>query len=327
MTLHFQICFGRKQFLAMAIVAIVVMPMACVDDSPKKGVKIGTRPLPLVDVSKLKFETPELKKRFDSIDVSATEFAKGDFDHWSYGGKGNNVIAVWAKGVALGEDRCRLRGPIDELKLFHRIHVVVIRVPPTAPVNGTCLRVEFVAPRPEDWCVDLWYEERLPPNNGYLLVKFFRWDPAKYSIMSFYPDEQFKERIDLPISRYTVSATTVELPSELSLKDRFVRYVKSAHALREACVVDLAELQKRVTALINAHKVQKKVYGEPDGGRPPPFHLEPLSPDEEQAALVRAKRSFAAQEELIRTHHKEMYEALRKSFPLERCWPELAGRQ
>src|SRR5947209_1890183 len=159
MTLHFPICIGRKQFLTMAVVAIVVMPMACVDNSPKKGEKIGARPLPLVDVSKLKFETRELKKRFDSFDVAASEFAKEDFDHWSYGGQGNNVIAEWAKGVALGGDRCRLRGPIDELKLFHRIHVEVIRIPPTAPVNGTRLRAEFVAPRPKDWCVDLWYEE------------------------------------------------------------------------------------------------------------------------------------------------------------------------
>jgi len=56
---------------------------------------------------------------------------------------------------------------------------------------------------------------------------------------------------------------------------------------------------------------------------PLPDESRPLTAVEEQAELAKAKEYFAAQAKLMKAHHEAIYAAWRKSFPVERCWPEL----
>lgn len=131
----------------------------------------------------------------------------------------------------------------------------------------------------------------------------------------------------LPITGYAVGDSAVGLFNEQALPQNFGRQVRSAEAMRDAYIADLAELEKRTVALIQSHKAQKKVYGKYQGGGIPPDHtLQPLTPEEEKEELAKAKRYFADQAMLMRDNHQAMYAAWRKSFPIEDCWPELKGK-
>lgn len=341
-----RIVFGFQYFLAAMVVAVI--SMACVQSSAAKGK--NPPPLP-VTVDSLKFETPTLKKRFQSFDAAARQVvAEKGFEHETWGGIGGNLVK-WtsSKGIDIREPRVILRGPIDSLKLIHRVEVSAIGLPIPA-TKAVGFWVQYVAPKPDQWCVYVSYLEGANQNfmaTGWSM-KFFRWDPAAIAARAYGgPEDHAKDLIEFPISRYSASATTIELASNLSLYDGFLRYAKSADAMRDVCLADLAELEARVVKTIAAHKCEKQVYEKSRrllwfrfssqtpkfrwepllSSLPPKFQLEPLTAEEEKAELARANEHFAAQAQLVRTHHREMYEVLRKSFPLERCWPELAEKK
>ena len=277
-----------------------------------------------VEIDSLHFDLLEHQQRFLSFDKTARAFANQDFEHRPYELLGSFVQAVWAKGIGFDEP-CTLRGPRASNKDIHRITVDTIVTPVPGRAKAAALRVEVIPADADKWCVYLYYREAAKQNvtePGWSIL-FFRWDPAKLGIVPFRPQDNVKDRLEIPLLQYAISASDVHLPSKLSVNDSFLRYVRSADAMRDAFLADLAEVEKQAIAFLDAHKAMKKVYGESRGNLPPPEHLEPLTAREEKAERAKAKEYFAAQAQFMRAHHDEMYAALRKSFPLERCWKEL----
>lgn len=313
--------------LLVGIVCVTSVVGAASPKTPADRSAAVSRPIeidPLID--SLKFELPELRQRFLSFDKAAREFAVKDFAYRHYQPEfGNFLWATWSKGIGCDEP-CVFRGPRDSLRDIHRIRVETIVVPTPDQAKAAGLAVEAVPANPDQWCVCWYFREATEQNvtGPDWSIVFFRWDPAKLSIDPFRPQEETKEKIVLPVYGYGVSACAVSVNSKLSVNESFLRYVRSADAMRDSCIADLAELEKRVILLIEAHKAYKTVYGAYyGGGIPPPSHEEPLNTEEEKTEVVKAKAYFAAQAQCMRDHHRDMYRALRKSFPLERCWKEL----
>jgi hypothetical protein len=290
------------------------------EEAPEVG------PRPALDVASLKFDRPELRQRFLDFDAAARRFAAdvGGFAHRPYRQGGNFITAVWAKNadpdlpIAL-----RGGGPPKEV---HRIRVDTIVVPfPQAKAAG--LGVELVAPGPDGWCVSFRYREatlQQVMGSGWG-VTLYRWDPAKYGkLVPFRPQEQAKERLTLPLWGHAVADSGVQVGGRRPVEEDFLRHARSAAAMRDAYLADLAELEGLVAAFVADHKAQKKVYEEKyNGPGAPPHRLVALTAEEEAAELAKAKAHFAAQAKLMRDHHEAAYAAWRRSFPLERCWPQL----
>ncbi len=286
--------------------------------------KVRPQPAP-IEAAALKFSSPDAGNLFLACDKTAREFAAQGYEHRSYELGGNFVTAVWSKGADFTRP-IQLRGPQKKLQAIHRIRVDAIVIPFPQAVTGG-LAVEHVPADPEKWCVSLSYHEGA--NNAVTgpgwSIYLFRWDATKYGrITPFQPWEQAKDRIDLPVRGYAVAATPVPFHSDLSYQENFLRHMESAEAMRDAFLADLEQVEAKSLALIESHGARKEVSEEyRGGGIPPRKHAEPLTADDEAAQLAKAKQYFATQAQLMRAHYEEMYGAVRASFPLEKCFPEL----
>lgn len=289
-------------------------------DAPTRPIRHGVP----IDKAVLDFVSPEEGGRFAEFDAVARQFA-GDFAFSGYYRNGNSVSAIWARGIDF-ETPASLTGPLGAMKGIHRISVGTT-VMPFPKATSAKVSVEAVSPTPDEWCVGFSCEERKgkeKTTHGWTLI-LYRWDAAKHDgVNTFSPFDRAKERFWLPLGGYMVAATPVERDLRIEPR-RFLQHLRSATAMRDAYLADLADLEQRTVALIQQHKAQKKVYGKYQGrGIPPPSWTSPLTEAEEQAELAKAKQYFAAQAKSMREQHETAYAAWRRSFPVERCWPELA---
>jgi hypothetical protein len=285
-----------------------------------------------VNVKSLRFETPELEKKFFSFDKAARNFAADDFAYQPYYELGTFVPAVWTKGIGF-EEPCEFGGSLRTPHNIHRITVEAI-IAPLPHARGVGLSIETVGANPDTWCVSFWYSEA---KNQHVVtpawhITFFRWNPAHLTRTGFRPIDEAKEEVTLPLRSYTVRNSEVEIKSDVSIETDFVSHVISATKMRDEYLVDLDRLEKRVVKLIQGHEAKKEVFDKVVGhgifqiyhSEPrPPSHFEPLSENEEIAELAKAKQKFTKLRKLINDYHEAMYAAFRKSFPVERCWAEL----
>ncbi|HEY1376852.1 MAG TPA: hypothetical protein VGF55_08655 [Gemmataceae bacterium] len=296
--------------------------IGCFELAPKPPAQPQPAAAP-VPVDQLAFEDPKHRQRFFAFDKAVREFAGPGFDHRDYRRGGSFVRAAWAKGVAL-DPWLTLRGrpPAD----VYRLEVDTIVVGGRA--KSAALTVETVRADPAQWSVYLYYREAAEQNvtEPWWSIKFFRWDPSKLGVMPFRPDEYVQERLDVPVRSYDVRDSRVELPPDARVKEGFLRYVRSADALRDAYLADLAELERRAVALIDEHRGKKRVIVRYRGSIPPETRLDSLTADEERDARALAKVHFAKQAQFMRDRHRVLYAALRKAFPLEKCWEELEAK-
>jgi hypothetical protein len=301
------------------------VPVIAIDSLKLDGGKERPKPnVQAVAIDSLKFDTPELQKRFKEFDTAARQFAGKDFDYQPPQLGGNFVQEVWAKGIGFTEP-CELRGPREAFKGIHRISVDTIVVPfPQA--KAAAVAVVVVAPDPNSWCVLFAYRESTHQEvtgPGWWIT-FYRWNPDRLGSVPFLFYDQAKERITLPIRNYSVRDSGVGLSAPPSILEDFVQHARSARAMRDVYLANLAQLEKLARAFIQEHKAQKKVYDKDTGsGLPPLSHLEPLTAEEEKEELAKAKQFFSAQTKFMEDHHEALYAAWRKSFPLENCWPEV----
>lgn len=280
---------------------------------------------PSVDIDSLRFANEPLRKRFTDFDATAKTFAKEGFQHRPYQLGGNFVTAVWAKGFDFTLPLL-IRETRETFPGIHRIKVDTIVVPPPE-AKSAALEVEVVTKDPNDWSLMLMYREATQqgvtgPAWG---IVFYRWDEEQLGhIFPFRPMERAKESLSIPPRYYVLGAGDVRGQRERPIDEDFVWFVQSAEGMRDAFLTELAKLEKGVRERIASGQVQKRVRGKYRGdGRPPPSRLVALSAEELKEEQVKAERHFAVQEKLMREHHKAMYAALRKSFPLERCWAGL----
>lgn len=289
------------------------------------------RPEPVpdaVNIDLLTFDPPELQDHFRCLDTAARGFVDQGFVVRPYQQGGNFVKSIWAKGIGFTEPSI-LGGSRESLTRIHRISINAVVVPfPRAKAAG--LDVEVVTSDPQDWSVSFWHRKgtRQQVAGSGWGITLYRWNPDRFeSVKPFRPFEEFKERLLLPVSGYDSGTIELQIRSERHTEDGMVEHLRSAEALRDATLADLARLEAKVVSVIRDHKAEKKVQGEYSGrGVPPPFHWEPLTREEETLELAKANEFFAAQTKLVREQYEAMYAALRSSFPFERVWPEIGAK-
>lgn len=278
----------------------------------------------------LVFDTPQLKERFNRFDSLTRELAKkeGDWKHRDYTQGGNFVTAIWAKGAGYDDD-CRLsREPKHQVGI-HRIEVDTIVVGGTA--KSAALTIERVDASPQEWSVLCNYREATEQSvtGAGWRATVFKWDAGRqHTYIPFRPYEQTTAKFDLgPRYGYQVQDTRVEVVTDLSQEDSFLLYLKSPESLRDAWLSANKELLRKVEETIASHEVQKRVFGKYAGdGKPPPSHVELLTPAEEEAELAKARQHFTQLQQLVQDEHEAIHAALRKAFPFEKCWSELKPR-
>jgi hypothetical protein len=99
------------------------------------------------------------------------------------------------------------------------------------------------------------------------------------------------------------------------------RYLGSAEALRKGGLDLLARARAGLLELFARHEPKVGVEGPYLGhGVPPEITYRDATAAEEASEKAKAMAHFDAQEALLRDHYQEMYAALVRAFPVDRCW-------
>lgn len=115
--------------------------------------------------------------------------------------------------------------------------------------------------------------------------------------------------------------TDVVLPAGLPPVNELADYIESADSMRNRGVARLDALQQKAVSTIISHQVLHCDYGsQTTSDVPPPCNPRPLTYVEETQALAEADAYFSEQKQLLADNYQEMYAALLKAFPLDRCW-------
>ncbi|MGI8982611.1 MAG: hypothetical protein ACR2FY_25545 [Pirellulaceae bacterium] len=300
--------------------------ISCSTSGPATNPGAG-KATPTVDVAALDFDTPELKDRFQLFDRAARELAAAETDwkHHEYTVGSNFVTAVWAQGAGYDEE-CRLSREPQHQVGTRKVEVDTIVVGDKA--KSAAITIERVDASPQQWSVFCHYREATEQavTGAGWGVTLFKWDAQKQkSYIPFRPYEQTTSRIQLgPRYTYQVENTPVEVFSELSQEQDFLRYLESPESLRDAYLEASDKLLKKIEEIIATHQAEKRIFGEYKGdGRPPPTSVKPLTSAEEAAELAKARKHFAELDEIMNKDRVAIHAALRRAFPFEKCWPEL----
>lgn len=278
----------------------------------------------VVEISKLEFDTPKLKKQFVDFDAAARNSANSDFAFCDYQLGGNFVRAIWTRGIGFHEPGV-LSGPFDSLEGFQRISVDA-SVFPFPKAKSVALRVESCLASPERWCVLFDFRDSTSqhPTPAGWYAYIYRWDATRYGQHTpFRPINEDADKISLPMRFHRICDSEVVVRSQRRTEDDLLHYFRSAESLRDAYLEDLALVEEQALGMIEQHQIWKE---EPIKGRrgiPEPTEHRLLTPEETQVELAKAKEFFTVQADLVRNHYNEIYSAWRASFPMEMCWPEL----
>jgi len=92
--------------------------------------------------------------------------------------------------------------------------------------------------------------------------------------------------------------------------------------MRDRGLAQNQALEQKVITAIPSNQITTCDHGPYQGdGIPPQCTPRPLTPEEEEEELELAEVYFAEQDQLLRNHHREMYEAWMMTFPFNECWP------
>jgi hypothetical protein len=104
------------------------------------------------------------------------------------------------------------------------------------------------------------------------------------------------------------------------LRDELARFIRSAESMRDAGVALLEKTRSDTAHFLSSHAAKVGVYGPSKGGGiPPALTLRDATPAEEAAELAKANAHFDHDAALLRDHYQEMYAALLRAFPVDRC--------
>jgi hypothetical protein len=319
---------SSKRVLVLVLMGTGLLASCSSSDS---GSNPGSSANKTIDVAALDFDTPELKNRLQVFDRTASEVAAEEkgWKHRAYTQGGNFVSAIWVLGEGY-DDECRPSREPQHQVGTRKIEVDTIVVGDKA--KSAAVTLERVAASAEEWSVLCHYREATEQGvtGAGWGATLFKWDAQKQkSHVPFRPYEQTTVKFHLgPRYRYQVENTTVEVDSELPQEKDFLRYLASAELLRDTYLQANDKLLKKVEETISSHKAEKRIFGEYKGdGRPPPTSVKPLTAAEETAELAKARKQFAELDRVVHKEYAAIHAALRKSFPFEKCWPELEPRE
>ncbi|MCI0394083.1 MAG: hypothetical protein L0332_01810 [Chloroflexi bacterium] len=277
-------------------------------------------PFPAVAVEELQFADAETGRRFVALDACARALAGPDWVHEAYRPIGNFYQASWCS-QANSQEECFLRDVAAGGREIQVVELSTLFYPGQFPqVFGLNLWARW-APAGQGWGAAFSFAEGGQGVMGSGFSLYFTEYPD--GMAPRFPASGSEVTAVGLGDRYTyqVHESLVEHASGRPLREELAAYLASPEAMRNQGLANLAALQQKVEETILAHQVTTCEYGPYEGdGIPPACTLRPLTADEEAAALAEAEQHFNGQQRLLSDDYQEMYAALLKAFPLDRCW-------
>jgi hypothetical protein len=272
-------------------------------------------PMLTVGLDDLRFDDPEIERRFRALDVCIREITADGWRTTGYKLIGNFYSSRWCQGDGARDD-CQIASSTQYNRDQHVIELETFFYPSSYPqVFGLKLAALWV-PEQDGWGAHFHFSEG--GRNFYgegVGISFSQYEAGSREPVA-------TVSVIGPLT-YGLFETGVTLPPEaLSAREELALYLVSPEALRDEGLAQIQALAARVDETIRTHQVTACDRGPYEGnGIQPPCTPRPLTPEEESAELARATAYFDEQQRLLRENYREMYAALMQAFPLDRCWP------
>jgi hypothetical protein len=262
------------------------------------------------DVPKLKFESPDCERRFKALRAFFAERArKPGWDHIPIRELGNFFEESWCFPPEAGwncfsgyarEKRRTLWYEVSTL-FYDSAWPTVFGLNVSAGNNA----------READWGAQLFYSVQGKGVVGQgLALEFLKFE-----------GEEIKARVHLGTTlEYKAEATSIRVSAPGDGIAELALYYASPASFRDTALAREDALIAEVERAFKAHEVLKRVYGEYKGRGIPPMHEDvPLTPDEEKAALEKARRELAADRQAIEKNGELFHRLLTDLIPIA-CW-------
>jgi hypothetical protein len=229
---------------------------------------------------------------------------------------GNYYTARWCVGSGAGYPGypCGLSGETEHDRDQYVLWLYTAFYPSDFPeVSGIGMNV-YQVPETEGWGVNLAYIEDILRGNGFWLN------------FDLYPDPVGEPQSHLytgPGLEYKVHETVVQVDYNFSLspRDEFSQFIASSESMRDNWLARDEELHMKVIQVIGSGDVTTCDYGPYKGdGTEPECLPRPLSSAEFDETLTAAEQFFMERRNLMLQNYQEMYDALLRAFPFDRCW-------
>jgi hypothetical protein len=299
--------------IELAAGAMVFSILACRFFSPP-----GTStPQTIVPVHDLRFTDVKTGERFSTLDGCIQNMAGPSWRTTSYRLLGNFYQSDWCKGAGARDDCQIASGTIDQ-RDQHDLSLYTLFYSQDYPqVFGLGLQALWV-PKATGWGASFYFAEQ-----GQSIVGE-GWSATFSEYNS--PSGPADSRVDLGWKiGYTIHGpheTTFEQASDLPLREDLAAYLASPENLRDLGLKQIQALATQVDEAIRSHQVQACDQGPYQGnGIPPACTLRPMTAAEEATERDKARAYFESEENSLREHYQEIYNAWMTAFPLNQCWP------
>lgn len=272
--------------------------------------------LPLVGVEALQFSDAQTGERFRALDACIQEVAAEGWRTTGYQIIGNSYESRWCTGAGTRDDCQIASGSADDRDqrvITLETYLYQDRYP---EVFGLGVNVLW-NPAEDGWGASFYFSE----DGGGIYSENASIGFSRYESGRREPTEQVS--IIGPFS-YAVLETGVYASdsSNLSEREKLTLALSSPEAMRDMALGYYADLAAEVEAALRSGAITACDRGEyRNDGIQPACTPRPLTPDELSAELERAEVYFAHQQSLLQSNYEEMYLALYRAFPFDRCWP------
>jgi hypothetical protein len=295
-------------------------PIASVDElqfkDPEAVSALTAQPIVIVD--ELQFKDPETGQRFRTLDRCIQGIVDDTWQEKPYYSGGNFYESRWCRGTGTRNECQIASGSSDNRDQQAFILYTLFYSQYYPEVFGLGFYLRWV-PESTGWGVSFGFDE----NGGSVVgegwgVIFNEYvNPTGPPEATVYLNSTYSYTIYGP-----ENGTHFRQFSDLPLREDLAIYLSGSEAMRDRGLAQNQALAQKVFTAINAHQVNTCDRGPYlGGGIPPQCTPRPLSPEEETEELARAEAYFTEQEQLLRNHHREMYNAWVTTFPFDECWP------
>ncbi len=268
---------------------------------------------------KVTFDDTVTKPRLLALAACAEATVGGGGHATPWISQGNFVQKSWCAGQGARE-RCVIAEASEDDRDQHAVELSTLHYGDASPYFGINLSALWVPPS-DGWSASFSFSENGKGVEGEgfgLVFSLYRASSGRFAADRAPVDSL---RLGRPYE-YVVfeNAKPPYVAPTVPLRDDLARFVQSAESMRDAGSALLEKTRSDTARFLASHAAKVRVDGPyRGGGIPPAFTLRDATPAEEAAELAKANAHFDHDEALLRDHYREMYAALLKAFPVDRC--------
>ncbi len=270
-------------------------------------------------LEKVTFEDTVTKPRLTSLAACAEATVVGRRRETPWVSLGNFVQKSWCAGQGASEG-CVLAEASEDDRDQHAVQLSTLHYGDASPYFGIHLSALWVPPS-EGWGASFSFSENGKGIEGEgfgLVFSLYRASSGRFAADRA-PVESLRLGRPLEYGVFEDVKPPYVAPS-IPLRDDLARFIQSAESMRDTGLALLEKTRSDTAQLLASHAAKVRVYGPyRGGGIPPVFTLRDATPAEEASELGKANAHFDHDEALLRDHYRDMYTALLKAFPVDRC--------